>query len=271
MKKTTKTAMFIFLLFFLTLPSPAHAENGTVVGVPDDYAIIGGSGTGGGGAAGQAPQTPPQTPPPVQEPEKKTEPGKTKGTKGTGNRKKEEEIKEDVPAGETVSENSISENEIPTDGTVSENTVPAVYGTTVSGNTAEKKGQEPAPKKDKPEKQQEQEPAEKQESKHIAGTITLSYLTVMVLAAAVWAGMYAPILYYRDEEGIYKILCPLFIHRGRDGYLVKVPKMFNRHTNFRLRFKPRFVNRHQGEVLEVHINDGVQQSVVSESVILNRE
>ena len=220
---------------------------------------------------------PPTQSAPVVEPE--PAPAPAKKTKNTPKKetKKEEVVPEPTVEVEVVSENTISEPEkaeSEPEEPVPDTPVEVISENTVSENSISKNA---VPKSGNYEKEKQEPKEEKPEEKtgsNVVMTIVICYLVTMVVFVGIWIGVFAPFLYFRNEEGNYKLVVPLIMKRLPDGYLINIPeRIFKRidSTDYKIIFKTHFVNRHQGEYLELHVSDQVWDMNVNEYVIFTTQ
>lgn len=254
--------MIVILSIFMLIDN--HTCYATIVEDKDDYSVIGEQMPG---------PTPEPSPVPEPSPTPDSQPNHTetsgsKKKKQPQTSKKVEEQKEETVSENTVSENTVSEN------TVSENTV--------SENTVEPVMVKPPkpPKKEEPKEETIEEtkeepikpvPVKEHKVLKIIATIIISYIIAMIIFVVVWIILFAPFLYFRNEDGIYKFSGFALLKTTDECHVVKLPNFIVNHqssNDCKIVFKLRFSNRHQGEILEIHALGNIQQTTVSSSVLV---
>ena len=262
MKKIYFVLIFCLSIIVLIDNNTCYA---TIVEDKDNYSVIGED-------TPAVPQPTEPTPAPQPTPTAPN-PNSVKKKKQPQSEKKAEEPKEEIVSEETVSENTVSEN------TVSENTVSE---NTVSENLIEPVIVKP-PKPTKKEEQKEElkeetgkepvkpVPVKEHNVMKMIVTIIISYLIAMIIFVIVWIILFAPFLYFRNEDGIYKFSGFAFLKTTDECHIVKLPNFIvNRQSSndCKIVFKLRFSNKHQGELLEIHALGNIQQATVSSSVLV---
>ena len=214
-----------------------------------------------------APQQPVAPEPQQEQPAKKSNTKKHSSKKESFKEKNEESVSEKTVSENTVSENTISEN------TVSENKVEEPAATPTPPKKEEAKKVVKSTPKPSVAPTATPKPTPKK-SKFSLGKIIVkiifAYIIAMIIFLVIWILFFAPKLYFRDEDGNYKLAWFLFKKTTSDSHKVSIPNfVVNRSesNDGKIVFKTKFVNEHQGEILEINALGTTIQSTISESVL----